>query len=50
MTEGTKIIHIEMPEELHKKLKARAADNGQTIKGLVIQLIKQEVMKNGNIP
>lgn len=43
----TKNVNIAVPDEIHKEIKKIAAENGQTIKGLLIQLMKKEIEKDG---
>ena len=35
-------INIELPEQLHQKLRMRAAETGSTIKDLVISYLEEE--------
>ena len=38
-----KNLLFQIDEELHKKIKVRAAENGQTIKGYITTLIKKDL-------
>jgi len=38
-----KKLVVVIPEELHRKLKAKAANTGQTIREIVIRLVRKEV-------
>lgn len=35
------IIHYEIPDELHRELKIRAAQEGTTLKALLIRLLEE---------
>ena len=43
----TKNVNIAIPDEVHREIKKIAAENGMTIKGLLIQLMKKEIERNG---
>ena len=45
MAEKNKIFKID--SELHKQIKIRSAENGQTIKGCITTLIKKDLAKKG---
>ena len=36
----SRMIHVRLPEELHKKLRIRAAETDMTIQGWVVDAIK----------
>jgi len=41
------MIHIRLPEELHKKLRIRAAETDMTIQNWVVDAIKAELKIQG---
>jgi hypothetical protein len=43
MSDDVARLHIELPDELHAKIKALAAERGQTLKGLVIVELRRVV-------
>lgn len=44
-----KNLLFQIDEELHKKIKVRAAENGQTIKGYITTLIKKDLQTKKDI-
>ncbi len=36
---------MDLPEDLHKKITERADDNGQTMKGYILKLVKADLMQ-----
>jgi hypothetical protein len=43
MSNGMARLHIELPDDLHERVKALAAERGQTLKGLVIVQLRRVV-------
>lgn len=40
----TRMVHIRLPEALHKKVRIRAAETDKTIQDWVVQAIEKELM------
>ena len=40
---GTRMIHVRIPEDLHKRLRVRAAENDITMQDWVAMAIKNEL-------
>ncbi len=43
----TRLIHVRLPEELHKKVRIRAAETDKTIQDWVVDAIKNELGRQG---
>jgi hypothetical protein len=39
----TRMVHVRLPEEIHKKVRVRAAETDQTIQDWVLQAIQREL-------
>lgn len=39
----TRLIHVRLPEELHKRVRIRAAETDKTIQDLVVDSIKAQL-------
>lgn len=47
MNMAEKNLIFKIDSELHKQIKIRSAENGQTIKGYITTLIKKDLEKEG---
>ena len=43
----TRMVHIRLPEELHRKLRIRAAERDKTIQDWVVDAIRNELKRQG---
>ena len=39
----TRMIHIRLPKELHKKVRVRAAETDKTIQDWMVEIIRNEI-------
>ena len=44
----TRMIHIRLPEDLHKKVRIRAAESDKTIQDWVVQVISRNIERENS--
>jgi predicted HicB family RNase H-like nuclease len=47
--EKERMIHVRLPEAMHKKVRIRAAETDQTIQDWVFEAIKRELERQGYV-